>query len=87
VETRIAAMKALENIGRPAAPALPAVAWALLDLSPRIRSEAARVLGRFGAEAQPFLPALRRRTTDPDSDVRKAASEAILNITSPPLGR
>jgi hypothetical protein len=86
-EARMAAMRALESIGVGAAPSLTAIAAALGNGDARVRAEAARVLGHFGRApasrpaAAAALPALRRLITDPDPDVRKAVSEAILDIT------
>jgi HEAT repeat protein len=80
VEYRVAVMQALEGVGMAAVPALPALVPALKDPDPRVREEAARVLGRFGRDARFALPALRRAFDDPDNMVRKAVSEAILNI-------
>jgi HEAT repeat protein len=80
IEFRLVAMKALENIGKPAVPALPSLAVALRDVSPRVRSEAARVLGRFGPLARAHAAALERLADDPDSEVRRVANEALLAV-------
>jgi HEAT repeat protein len=80
VELRVAVIQALEAIGTDAVPALPALVPALRDPDPRVREEAARVLGRFGRHSRFALPALRDALEDRDNMVRKAISEAILNI-------
>jgi HEAT repeat protein len=85
-EVRIANMKALESIGTDSVTALPSLAKLFTILDPRVRAEAARVVGRFGSSpttreaARKYLPDLRRLTADPDTDVRKAAAGAILEI-------
>jgi HEAT repeat protein len=80
-ESRIAAMRGLEAIGTTAVPALSAIARQLTNLDPRVRAEAARVLGRFGSLALSYVPQLRKLNNDPDNEVRRAVSEAILLIT------
>jgi HEAT repeat protein len=49
----------------------------------RARIAAAETLGRFGKLATQAIPVLRQTINDTDSDVRRAASEAILKITRP----
>jgi HEAT repeat protein len=83
-EFRIVVMQALEAIGQPAAGTIPALAGSLRDPDPRVRLEAARVIGRFGPRAAGAVGALREVLADPDSEVRKAASEALLQILPPP---
>jgi HEAT repeat protein len=97
VRFRIAGMGAVEAIGPDAAAALPSVALNLRDTSGRItqapfgltddyvrtRFTAAIVLGRFGTLARDQAPALRAALFDPEPDVRRAASEALLRV----LGR
>lgn len=79
-EFRLAVMKALEDIGSNSASALPALVKSLNDIDPRVRGEAARVIGRFGPLASAYVGELRKRTADPDGEVRKAVSGAILAI-------
>lgn len=80
-EFRMAVMTVLESIGSAAAPALPTLAWAVLrDPDPRARRTAAEILGRFGPLAEGSEAALRRALTDPDAEVRRAASAALLSV-------
>ena len=78
---RVFVIKAIEGIGTDAAAALPALARSFTDPDQRVRAESARVLGRFGARAKEYLPALQRLVDDLDLDVRRAATAAILQIT------
>jgi HEAT repeat protein len=48
----------------------------------RIRVTAAETLGRFGKLAAAAAPVLQQALSDIDPDVRRAASEALLKITS-----
>ena len=85
-EVRIANMKALEGIGTDSVSALPTVVKLFAFIDPRVRTEAARLVGRFGSSpktreaAKKYVPALRELTFDPDTDVRKAAAAAVLEI-------
>ncbi len=81
-EVRRAAMLALVAIGpENARGAVPAIAQELTDDNPRVRQTAAQVLGRFGPLARSAEPALLQRAEqDSDVDVRKAASDALLDI-------
>ncbi len=95
VEARVAAIDALEAIGDQAAPAIPAVIRALGQEDSRLLIAAARLLGRLGAEAaranltdvkaqlQEALPPLRALLRSSDADVRRAASDALLNLVGP----
>jgi HEAT repeat protein len=47
---------------------------------PRVRAEAARMLGRFGSAAQDSIGVLRAALKDPDPSVRLAAGDALLSI-------
>src|SRR5262249_22696100 len=68
------------------AQALPTLVRSFRDPDPRVRARAARVVGRLGtreasrAAAAGYIEDLRRLTSDPDSDVRKAASAALVEI-------
>ncbi len=91
-EARIAAMKALQAIGADAAPALPAVATNLNAEDQRLRQAACETLGLIGplvAKANPALwkeigpklaAALRQALGDDTSEVRLAASDALLKV-------
>lgn len=79
----LAILKTIQGIGTDAAPALPNVAWILVDRTqpPSVRIEAANTLGRFGTLAKNQLPILREvMNTDSDEDVRNAASLAVLAV-------
>jgi HEAT repeat protein len=79
----IAIMETIQGIGTDARPALPAVAWILRnrELPSNVRVVAARTLGRFGPLANGQLKDLREvMTTDPDDELRQAASLAVLSI-------
>lgn len=82
----IAVLRALQAIGTEAQPALPNVAWIMnrRDLATSVRVEAAQTLGRFGALARKQLPDLRAiMESDPNDEVRDAASSAVLAIERP----
>ena len=76
-KTRLSAVLALAKLGDPAAQ--KPLITALDDASVRVRAVAATALGRLGCE--PALPTLRVLAKDDiDSDVRKAASIAVMKI-------
>jgi HEAT repeat protein len=82
----IAILRTIQGVGTDAAPALPNVAWLLRDrsIASSARVEAANTLGRFGPLAKDQLPTLRQiMVSDPDADVRNAASTAVLAIDRP----
>jgi HEAT repeat protein len=81
-EVRRTAMLALASIGpENARAAIPAITEELTHHNPRVRQMAAQVLGRFGPLARSAEPALLQRAADDsDVEVRKAASDALLNI-------
>lgn len=85
----IAILHTIQGIGSGAAPTLPNVAWVLSDRTQptSVRVEAALTLGRFGpvAKTQPRVMSVLRDTmlNDTNSDVRNAASTAILSIERP----
>ncbi len=68
----------LERIGRPAVGALTEC---LESSDVILRARAARVLGRIGPAAESAAAALRRRTDDPDEEVRREASRALRRVT------
>ena len=71
---------AVASVGPGARSALPSIARALRAVDPRLRAEAARALGSFGPDARSYAPDLRRLNSDPDSEVRRAASSALIDI-------
>jgi hypothetical protein len=76
-KTRLAAVLALAKLGDPAAE--PPLIVALHDSSVRVRGVAATALGRLASDAA--LPTLRLLAgSDPDEDVRNAASNAAMKI-------
>jgi HEAT repeat protein len=80
---RLAAIHALGEIGEPAHTRSAAAQLAKavgFQEDPRVRAEAARLLGRFGPAAQDSIGALRVALKDPEPSVSRAASEALLNI-------
>jgi len=87
VESRVAAMKALAAIGKPAYRVLPRLVEVMTDADVRVRREAAYTIGRFGTIDEPSLEktalaALTKALGDEDAEVRQNASEAILNIAA-----
>lgn len=82
----IAILHTIQGIGTDAAAALPNVAWVMRDRSQpsSVRKAAAETLGRFGDLATNQLPSLRAvMNNDPDTDVRNAASAAVLAVDRP----
>ncbi|HWG45318.1 MAG TPA: HEAT repeat domain-containing protein [Gemmataceae bacterium] len=76
----------IQGIGTKAVPALPSVAWIMSnrELPTTVRVEAAQTLGRFGPLAKGQRDVLRKiMIDDPSSEVRNAASIAVLAIDSP----
>jgi len=68
--------------------AVPALIEALQSKNPKLREQAAKVLGAIGREAAEALPALRKATKDTDSKVGNAAAaaqRAIEGETEKPL--
>jgi HEAT repeat protein len=59
---------------------IPVLTSALGDRSWAVRYWSAYLLGRAGAAARPAVPALRKALKDTDSDVRRAAAEAVRTI-------
>jgi HEAT repeat protein len=88
-EIRRAAMMALAAIGPDnSRAAIPAITGELTHHNPQVRQAAAQVLGRFGPAARSAEPALMERAeVDSDIDVRKAASDALLDILPAPRER
>ena len=59
---------------------VPALTKSLGDDSPVVREWAARVLGLFGAAAEPALPELARLGDDKEEVVRITAKQAVARI-------
>jgi HEAT repeat protein len=78
VEVRLAALYVLEELGPEAAPAAAAAAKAMDDEDSFVRWAAARVLGKMAPwEADKAVPALVRRVSDDNGDVRITALAAL----------
>ncbi|MFM8273946.1 MAG: HEAT repeat domain-containing protein [Gemmata sp.] len=60
-----------------------AIAADLRDPDPNLRFSAAKTLSRIGPAAAAAAPDLIPLRTDPDPDVRRAASEAYARVTAP----
>ncbi len=78
---RVAAAKALSQLGPRAARAAPVLARALDDSNKWVREAAAEALGTIGREARNYTPFLEKRLTDEAPEVRAAAREALAQIT------
>lgn len=77
----IAALRLIDPTAKPTKELIAALALDLRDPEDGVRLVAVRTLGRFGALAAAAAPAVEAMSlTDPDKDVRKAASEALLRI-------
>jgi len=73
---------AAEALGKmPPGDVVPAVTAALESPEPRVRANAAVVLGGFGPAAMTAVPALARVLKDPNPRVRELAGEALARIT------
>jgi HEAT repeat protein len=81
-DVRLVAIRVLRELTVPAGVALPALLANLRDQDTRVRRDSAEAIGRLGKAAASALPTLQWVfTSDPDSDVREAASDAVLAIT------
>ncbi len=81
VEGRLLALEALRSIGpEKGKSAVPSLIQALSTPDPRVKRQAAKLLGSYGADALAALPALRHCIGDDDQEVRQNAAEAILEI-------
>ncbi len=78
---RVAAAKALSQMGPRAGRATPVLARALADPNKWVREAAAEALGALGREARNYTPLLQKRLTDEEPEVRTAAEEALTRIT------
>jgi len=80
-EFRAAVMYAIAGIGpEDTQSAIPQLIRALTDSETRVRQAAAEVLGKYGVLAKSAVPAVRETLDDEDVDVRRRASDALLNI-------
>jgi Protein of unknown function (DUF2961)/HEAT repeats len=78
IEVRVAAVAALAQVGRHNGPAaVPALAGALADPAPGVRTMAAVALRAEGAKAAAAVPQLIRALDDPVDYVRASAADAI----------
>jgi HEAT repeat protein len=83
-EARVAALQTLTSVGvADAGGSIPAVIEALGNTDARVRRAAAETLGSFGPAASGAVPPLRGLLQDEDGEVRRAASDALLNIQPP----
>ena len=73
---------ALDSLARIGAPAVPELIKALKNNDPRVRYQAAQVLGRIGPDAEAAVAALVRAIDDPEPQVQKAATRSIGQIRS-----
>jgi HEAT repeat protein len=81
-ESRLAMLTALERIGAASVAALPSIRPLLTASDPRLRAEGARMIGLLARSvASEYLPDLQKLLRDPDVDVRKSASAAIIRLT------
>jgi HEAT repeat protein len=80
-EIRQAAMRALPSIDTKGQPdTIGALIKALANPDARVRQTAAETLGKFGSAARSARPALAEALNDDDPEVRRAASEALVDI-------
>ncbi len=78
---RVDAMEALRSIGPDAGKAaVPQLIEALRNPDPRVKSQAAKVLGSFKGVAAAAIPGLQHALGDDMQEVRDSASQAILEI-------
>ncbi|HEX4607830.1 MAG TPA: HEAT repeat domain-containing protein [Urbifossiella sp.] len=85
-DVRRAAVAALQLIApeaRPSEAVVRAIALDLRDPDPSVRLLAVRSLGRFGRAAAVVAGDLEPLLTDPDTDVRRAATEILPRISGP----
>jgi HEAT repeat protein len=77
IKTRQAAIDILTEVG---AAALPALMEPLRAGNLDARLAAIHVLGQLGPASRPAVPALRSLESDPDSEVGRAATNALRRI-------
>jgi HEAT repeat protein len=78
---RANAAMALQQIGRDARTAVPALIARLRDDDWNVRQHAAKALGAIGPEAAAAIPALEKAAKD--EYLRSAANEALAQIQGP----
>jgi HEAT repeat protein len=76
-DARLSVVRCLGEMRKTAAPAIPALAEALLDKTFRHRDGAAKSIGMIGADAEHAVPALVKALTDSDPRVRGEATAAL----------
>jgi len=76
----VGATEVLAEMGKEAAPAIPALTEALLHPRVRVRAAAAAALGKLGPTAASAIPALKEACRDGYETVRQPAQEAIRKI-------
>ena len=79
-EYRVVVLKALAGIGDDSQTALPEVVAAFKATDPRVRGEAARLVGLLSKYAESYVDDLEKLASDPDPKVRELAGAAILRI-------
>jgi len=83
VRVRCRAVRALGNVGKADAAAIPALIDALGDRDARVRGEAALALLKSGPDAREAVPALTRALKDKNAQVRYYAGKALEKIELP----
>lgn len=73
-------MWALGEIAPTDSRVVAAMSAAMRNTDRRVRTTAARVLGKAGPAARPALPALEKAARDENASVRQAAAEALEKI-------
>ncbi len=84
-DQKLAAIRALGEIGPPSVTRIPTLVRLLENRDPEVRAASARALDMIGASAQEALPALTVALSDEDAIVRQNAWHAILRIQDPSL--
>ena len=83
-DTRVAALRVLGAIGRPARVVAPAIAGLLYASSSSVRAAATVTLADVGANDSGTISALARMAGDHDSPVREAALSALMQLAADP---
>jgi HEAT repeat protein len=84
-EFRLAILQALENIGNLSQPAISEIAETLKSSDVRLRVAGVHLLRKYGPAAIEAKKALKLALVDSDEEVRKGASDALLDILPPPV--